>query len=85
MTLLGARGNIALEGEEVAGVFAEGDGWLPPAPALLCVLLVRRRAMAAKVSSRPAGLDCSIVVELVAEVRLGTLTLMDEGPRPLSF
>lgn len=84
VTLLGARGNTALDGDDVAGVCVEGEGWLP-STLPIWVLLVRRRAIAANVSNNPAGLDCSMEVELVAEAKLGTLTLIDDGPRPLSF
>lgn len=71
--------------EGVDGVFVEGEGLLPPTPLLPPLPLVRLRAIAANVSSNPAGFDCSMVVELEADVRFGTLTLIDDGPRLLSF
>lgn len=66
-------------------ILLDGEGLLIPVfPLLVPPLLpalVRLLAIAANVSSNPAGFDCSIVLEFVADVRLGTLTLMDDGPR----
>lgn len=71
--------------EGVDGVIVEGEALLPPTLLLPPLPLVRLRAIAAKVSSSPAGFDCSMLVELEADVRFGTLTLIDDGPRLLSF
>lgn len=75
-----------LPGVGVDGVLIDGEGLLPPTPLLLAPPLVLLRAIAAKVSNRPPGFDCSMVLELAADVRLGTLTLIEDGPRlPFSF
>lgn len=71
--------------EGVDGVIVDWEALLPPTLLLPPLPLVRLRANAANVSSSPAGFDCSMLVELDADVRFGTLTLIDDGPRLLSF